>query len=198
PDEEINRRVDELLEKGCIEPSNSTYSSPVIMVMKKTGKWRLCVYYRLLNERSEKNAYPLPRMNHILEQLREAKLISSLDLKNGYWQFFRKELKYLGHMDFGLGAILTQTIGEEDKAHLGEEDDRGISARYFWPGLHGDVRRYVAACELCQRYKPSQLQAAGQMLTQVPEEPCADFVEPLPRSTPGNNMLLVLVGWFSK
>ncbi|KAH8292958.1 hypothetical protein KR018_008998, partial [Drosophila ironensis] len=45
-----------------------------------------CVDYRLLNERSEKDAYPLPRMNHILEQLREAKFISSLDLKNGYWQ----------------------------------------------------------------------------------------------------------------
>ncbi|KAH8301317.1 hypothetical protein KR018_008523, partial [Drosophila ironensis] len=36
--EEINRQVDELLEKGCIEPSNSPYSAPVIMVMKKTGK----------------------------------------------------------------------------------------------------------------------------------------------------------------
>ncbi|KAH8286695.1 hypothetical protein KR018_009974, partial [Drosophila ironensis] len=49
--EEINRQVDELLEKGCIEASNSPYSAPVIMVMKKTGKWRLCVDYRLLNER---------------------------------------------------------------------------------------------------------------------------------------------------
>ncbi|KAH8272257.1 hypothetical protein KR018_008420, partial [Drosophila ironensis] len=38
-----------------------------------------------------------------------------------------------------------------------------ISARYFWPGLQRDARKYVAACELCQRYKPSQLQAAGQM-----------------------------------
>jgi len=52
------------------------------------------------------------------------------------------------------------------------------------------------------RFKPNQMQAAGKMLTQVPEEPwakvCADFVGPLPRSKHGNQMLLVMIDGFSK
>ncbi|KAM8718879.1 hypothetical protein ACLKA7_001571 [Drosophila subpalustris] len=84
--EEINKQVDELLAKGCIEPSNSPHSAPIVMVKKKTGKWRLCVDFRQLNSRSVKDAYPLPRVHHILDQLREAHYITSLDLKDGYWQ----------------------------------------------------------------------------------------------------------------
>jgi len=52
------------------------------------------------------------------------------------------------------------------------------------------------------RFNPNQMQAAGKMLTQVPEEPwatvCADFVGPLPRSKHGNQMLLVMIDRFSK
>ncbi|KAL7725468.1 hypothetical protein ACLKA6_017759 [Drosophila palustris] len=84
--EEINKQVDELLAKGCIEPSNSPHSAPIVMVKKKTGKWRLCVDFRQLNSMSVKDAYPLPRVHHILDQLREAHYITSLDLKDGYWQ----------------------------------------------------------------------------------------------------------------
>ncbi|XP_050745624.1 uncharacterized protein LOC127011659 [Drosophila biarmipes] len=46
---EINARVDELLQMGCIEHSTSPYSSPIVMVRKKTGKWRLCVDVRQIN-----------------------------------------------------------------------------------------------------------------------------------------------------
>lgn len=83
---EINKQVDELLTKGCIEPSSSPHSAAIVMVKKKTGKWRLCVDFRQLNSRSIKDAYPIPRVQHILDQLREAKYITSLDLKDGYWQ----------------------------------------------------------------------------------------------------------------
>jgi len=56
------------------------------MVRKKTGQWRLCVDFRQINARSVKDAYPMPMINYILYQLREEKYISSLDLKDGYWQ----------------------------------------------------------------------------------------------------------------
>ncbi|XP_044315177.1 putative uncharacterized protein DDB_G0286901 [Drosophila rhopaloa] len=48
-------------------------SSPVVIVEKKNKEWRLCIDYRQLNEHSERDAYPVPRMDHILNQLREAK-----------------------------------------------------------------------------------------------------------------------------
>jgi len=83
---EINAKVNELLQMGYIEHSTSPYSSPIVMVKKKTGKWRLCVDFRQINAKSIKDAYPMPRINYILEQLREARYISSLDLKDGYWQ----------------------------------------------------------------------------------------------------------------
>ncbi|XP_043862271.1 uncharacterized protein LOC122756508 [Drosophila santomea] len=83
---EINAKVDELLQNGCIEPSRSPYSSPIVIVKKKTGQWRLCVDFRQINAKSVKDAYPMPMINYILDQLREAKYISSLDLKDGHWQ----------------------------------------------------------------------------------------------------------------
>nr|AAL90009.1 AT07338p [Drosophila melanogaster] len=92
-------------------------------------------------------------------------------------------------------------IGQRQRV-MTENHDMPTAARYYWPGMHRGVRKYVRNCECCMMYKPSQLQAAGKMLTQVPEEPwatvCADFVGPLPRSKHGNSMLLVLVDRFSK
>lgn len=82
----INSEIDNLLQKGYIEPSHSPYCSPITLVKKKNGKWRLCMDYRQLNKRSEPDAYPLPRINLILDRLRESRYISSIDLENGYWQ----------------------------------------------------------------------------------------------------------------
>ncbi|XP_043064458.1 uncharacterized protein LOC122320329 [Drosophila ficusphila] len=82
----IDAQVDELLRADAIEPSRSPHSAPIVLVKKKTGDWRMCVDYRQLNAHSVPNAYPVPRINHILEKLRQARYISTLDLKHGYWQ----------------------------------------------------------------------------------------------------------------
>jgi len=52
---------------------------------------RLCVDFRQINAKSIKDAYPMPQINYILDQLKEARYISSLDLKKGYWQIPLKE-----------------------------------------------------------------------------------------------------------
>jgi len=87
---EINAKVDELLQMGVqmgfTEHSKSPYSSPIVVVKKKTGKWKLCVDFRQINAKSVKDACPMPRIKYILDQLREARYINSLDLKDGYWQ----------------------------------------------------------------------------------------------------------------
>ncbi|KAL7732899.1 hypothetical protein ACLKA6_006021 [Drosophila palustris] len=82
----IDEQVDEPLKNNCIEPSKSPHSAPIVLVRKKTGDIRMCIDYRQLNANSIPDAYPLPRIHHILERLRNAKYISTLDLKSGYWQ----------------------------------------------------------------------------------------------------------------
>jgi len=83
---EINAKADEILQMGYIEHSTIPYSSPIVMLTKMKGKWRLCAVFRQINAKSIKDAYPMPRKNYIIDQLREARYISSLDLKDEYWQ----------------------------------------------------------------------------------------------------------------
>lgn len=82
----IDQEVDEMLQNGIIEASDSPWSSPVVIVHKKDGKPRFCIDFRKVNEVSQKDAYPLPYINAILDKLRKARYISSIDLKQGYWQ----------------------------------------------------------------------------------------------------------------
>lgn len=82
----IDTEINKLIERGCIEPTTSPYSFPITLVKKKSGEWRTCMDFRQLNKRSAPDAYPLPRIDTILNRLRHTKFISSLDLKDGYWQ----------------------------------------------------------------------------------------------------------------
>lgn len=87
----IHTEIEELLVKGLIIESESPWSSPVLLVKKKNGKWRLCIDYRQVNRVSRKNAYPLPFINDILNQLKDAVYVSSIDLVRGYHQIAMDE-----------------------------------------------------------------------------------------------------------
>lgn len=84
--EVINLEVDKMLAEGIIEPSDSAWSSPVVLPRKKDGQYRFCIDFQKVNEVSKKDAYPLPFINSILDKLRRARYISSIDLRHGYWQ----------------------------------------------------------------------------------------------------------------
>ena len=83
---EVKRQLDELLQKGLIEPSTSPYGAPVLFVQKKDGSLRMCIDFRALNKHTIKNRYPLPRIDDLLDKLRGATVFSSLDLQSGYHQ----------------------------------------------------------------------------------------------------------------
>lgn len=83
---EEERYLKEQLENGTIQPSTSAWASPLVMVRKKTGDVRVCVDYRKLNERTIKDAYPLPRINMCLDCLASSKIFSTIDLQNAYMQ----------------------------------------------------------------------------------------------------------------
>ncbi|GBG80632.1 hypothetical protein CBR_g31092 [Chara braunii] len=79
-------QLDDLLDKGWIRPSSSSYGAPVLFVWKKNKDLRLCIDYRKLNAQTVKNVKPLPRIDDLLERLGGAKYFSKLDLKSGYHQ----------------------------------------------------------------------------------------------------------------
>ena len=82
----VRTEVQKMLKEGMIRESSSPWSSPVLMIKKKDGTWRLCVDYRKLNAITHKDAYPLPRIDETLESLSGSQFFTTLDLASGYWQ----------------------------------------------------------------------------------------------------------------
>ena len=78
--------VQNMMEQGVIQHSNSPWASPVVLVGKKDGSYRFCVDYRRLNSVTKMDVFPLPRVDDTLDMLSQTQYFSTLDLAAGYWQ----------------------------------------------------------------------------------------------------------------
>lgn len=88
---EMERQIQTLLSDGLIEPSNSPWRAPVLMVQKKpdpdgTVNYRMCIDFRALNQATKIDRYPIPRIDDVLDSLGGNRLFTTLDLASGYWQ----------------------------------------------------------------------------------------------------------------
>src|SRR5207244_2531133 len=82
----IKEEINKMLKDGIIKKSEGPWASPVVIVKKKDGSKRFCIDYRKVNNITITDAHPLPRIDDLLEQFREAKWFSGIDLASGYWQ----------------------------------------------------------------------------------------------------------------
>ena len=84
--EEMKKQLTSLLEKGYIRPSSSPWGCPALFMTTKDHSLRMLIDYRLLNARTIKNKYLLPRIDILFDQLNGAKYFSKTDLRLGYYQ----------------------------------------------------------------------------------------------------------------
>jgi hypothetical protein len=84
--QEILDEVAKFMKKGIIEKSQSEWASQIVPVRKKSGKLRLCIDYRAVNNLSKQDAFPLPNLEDSVSQFRDNMYFSSLDMLAGYHQ----------------------------------------------------------------------------------------------------------------
>ena len=106
--DEAMKEEAKMRETGVIEPSESPWASPVVLVRKKDGSLRYCIDYRQLNKVTKKDSYPLPNMQDCLDSLGKAKYFSTMDLSSGYWQVGNTEEAKLKSAFYGVGGGLWQ------------------------------------------------------------------------------------------
>ncbi|KAM9975279.1 hypothetical protein ACTFIW_008872 [Dictyostelium discoideum] len=85
-EQELKDQLTERLKKLWIKRTKSEFGAPVIFAKKKNGKWRMCIDYRSLNDITVDDSYPLPNTKVLIQKTKGAKLMSKIDLADGFHQ----------------------------------------------------------------------------------------------------------------
>ena len=87
---DISKEIDNMLKMGIIEPSNSPYASPIVLVKKQDGAYRFCCDFRKLNSITVFDAEPVSNPEELFVKMAGSKYFTKIDLSKGYWQIKMK------------------------------------------------------------------------------------------------------------
>ena len=102
--DKVRQHLQEMVDGGAIQPSTSPWCNAVVLVWKEDGTLRFCIDFRWLNDRTKKDAHPLPRMPKIMETMVGARIFSCMDFKSGFWQVKMAE-ESRQYMAFTVGSL---------------------------------------------------------------------------------------------
>ena len=100
------KQLEALLAMGIVRYSETPWTSPIIMIRKPKGGWRLAFDARFLNKWTKKTTWTAPRIPEMLQLLQGATVFCSFDFLKGYWQLALAEnsRQYMG-LDTPLGNL---------------------------------------------------------------------------------------------
>ena len=101
---EVRVHLQEMLDGGAIQPSQSAWCNAMVLVRKKDGGLWFCIDFWWLNARTKKDLYPLPQMQETMESLVRARFFSTMDLKSRFWQVKMSE-KSWQYTAFTVGSM---------------------------------------------------------------------------------------------
>nr|GEU39831.1 putative reverse transcriptase domain-containing protein [Tanacetum cinerariifolium] len=221
--QELSNQLQELIDRGFIQPSTSPWGAPVLFVKKKDGSFRMCIDYRELNKLTITNRYPLPRIDDLFDLLQGLSVYSKSDLRSGYHQLrvrdkdipktaFRTRYEHYEFqvMPFGLTnapAVFMDLMNRVCKPYLDKFvivfiDDILIYSR----NKEEHVNHLRIILELLRKEKlvKAEYQKPSGLLVQ-PEIPMwkweritMDFVVKLPKTSNGRDTIWVIIDRLTK
>ncbi|XP_055603795.1 uncharacterized protein LOC129752031 [Uranotaenia lowii] len=205
----INQELDNMLAQDVIEPSKSDWALATVAVLKPSGEVRLCLDARRLNERTKRDAYPLPHQDRILSRLGSSKYLSTIDLSKAFLQIpldpssrkytafsvmgrglFQFKRLFFGGVNSAAGLVrLMDTVlgfGELEPNVFVYLDDIVVANETFEEHLETlrEVARRLREANLSINLKKSQfgvreLTYLGYMLTSEGLKPNPERIEPI-------------------
>ena len=167
--EEMKKQVLALLEQGYIQPSSSPYGAPVLFVQKpRSTELRMVIDYRALNRLTQRNAFPLPRIDVLLDHLAGSKVFSLIDLRQAYHQIQLQDSdvpRTAFRTPFGHFEYLTLSFGLVNAPAVFQS----VLNRIFAPYLYKFLLVYLDDCMIFSRSAEEHAQHLRMVLDVLKE-----------------------------